>query len=180
MNPNLPPAEIPMTGKVMDRLRTTGIKGYRPVVDIEDDGTGQYVAIPKLAHWRTDPLIRDPKTGEIRFRTTFQPGRAYEYSATISVAPEVKTTARQKREALHRLLTQEAIRFTQPDGSVAWPASVQRELSEYAWKAGLAGKLSREEQVDLLVDNYLVASANKQKENDQKQITSSWHRNYVA
>ena len=166
----------------LDRLRTEGgPQGRVLVVDLEPDPSGRLIPVPKLTPWWNDPIWRNRDTGAWGWHPSYEPGRAF-HAPVLTPDPEpvVRTTAREKFDLIYRTLMAEAVRFTQPDGSVAWPASVQRELSEAAWKQGKAGKLTREEQVELLARTYIVHAANKQKENDQKQVTTTYHGHSAA
>lgn len=168
-------------GAVMDRLRTTGIQGYVPVVDFEPDANGQIVAVPKLTPWWNDPIWRNRETGALGWHPEYEPGRAFQVQAPAPISePAVRTTARQKYEVIVKLLTHEAIRFTQPDGSVAWPASVQAELDAASWRLAKPGQLTREEQVELLARNYIESASHKQKENDQHTVTLGYHGHSAA
>lgn len=178
--------DIVITPKVMDRINTSGVKGYVPVIDIEDDGTGQLQAVPKLTPWWNDPIWVNTDTGKLGWHPSYKPGASFAMPADAQervmsrAAPDVRTSAREKFSALCNLLRAEARRFTTPDGTVMWPASVARDLSEAAWKQGKAGRLTTDEQVELLARNYIVHSARKQDENDGKTVTTAYHGHSAA
>ncbi len=174
--------DIVVTDEVLHKIARKGMpRGWRQVIDMEPDGKGGVTPVGKLAPPGTEPLMRDPRTGEVRWKPEFQPGSARTESIVLPPPPpEVRTTARAKYQALIQVLTHEAIRFTRPDGSVAWPLSVQRDLDEAAWKLGSPGRLTREEQVELLARNYIVWQANKEKENESRRVTTGFHGHYTA
>ncbi len=166
----------------VDRLRKEGgPPGRVLVVDMEPDSSGRLVPVPKLTPWYNDPIWRNRETGALGWHPEYEPGRAFQAPVHVpDPEPVVRTSPREKYDLIYGMLMQQAIAFTQPDGSVAWPASVQRELSEASWKQGKAGKLTREEQVELLTRTHIVFAANKQKENDQHSTTTEWHGHSVA
>lgn len=167
--------DVIVDSKMMDRLRTTGVKGWAPVWDFE--GPTQDPVL-KLTPWYNDPLWRDRETGEFAHAPTQIPGQAYVAPPSVMEAiesrkaPIVRTSATEKFEWLKKMLREDARRFTQADGKVVWPASVQRELTEAAWKIGKAGVLDVEEQVELLARTYVTFAAHRQKEHDGKHPSS--------
>lgn len=176
-----PSAAVPITGRIVDQLRTTGVQGWVPCVDFEPDEHGVVRPVPKLRPWWEEPIWRNRETGALGFHPDYRPGNTF--SVEIQVEPEdpvQRTTARQKFEAMKALFRSEAQRFLQPDGEVHWPASVQRDLNEVAWKQGKAGKLDLEEQVELLARHGIEFAANRQKEIDGKRVTTGWHGHSAA
>ena len=71
-------------------------------------------------------------------------------------------------------------------GRVEWPASIQRELKELAWKNGdprlvdFGGEDQVYRQVEALTRMYIEKSSNKQKAQDQKKSALDWHGHYAT
>lgn len=187
--------DITVTPEIYARIQRKGyVQGWVPFVELQHKG-GEVVPVGKLRPWWDDPILRERETGKLVWNPNYQPAvkqggdlaeshfaaRGY-VSRPIEVdkTPSVRTSARHKYRWLYDLLTKEARGFLQPDGKVHWPASVQRELDEAAWKQGKPGALSMEEQVELLARTYIVTTANRQKAQDQKKVTTDWHGHSAA
>jgi hypothetical protein len=121
--------------------------------------------------------------GRVTWRKDAEPGQTYKIPEkwrsrmVAGIPPEVRTTPREKFEALLQALIFDARTMFLRDGVVHWPASIKRELQAIGWKEG---KPDMWKEVELLARRYVEITANKQRETDNKHVTTDWHGHYGA